>query len=44
MELGIYTFVDLTADPVTKKKISPAERYRNLPFIGVLHRRLYETA
>jgi len=30
MELGIYTFVDLTADPATNKKISPAERYRNL--------------
>lgn len=30
MELGIYTFVDLTADPETGKKISPAERYQNL--------------
>jgi len=30
MELGIYTFVDHTVDPATKKKISAAERYRNL--------------
>jgi len=30
MELGIYTFVDLTADPQTNKKISPVERYKNL--------------
>lgn len=30
MELGIYTFADMTPDPVTGKTISPAERLRNL--------------
>lgn len=30
MELGIYTFVETTPDPVTGVRISPAERMRNL--------------
>lgn len=30
MELGLYTFADLTADPTTGVKISPAERMREL--------------
>ncbi len=30
MELGIYTFAELTADPETGRTISPAERLRNL--------------
>jgi len=30
MELGTYTFVDLSANPQTGKKISPIERYKNL--------------
>jgi alkanesulfonate monooxygenase SsuD/methylene tetrahydromethanopterin reductase-like flavin-dependent oxidoreductase (luciferase family) len=29
-ELGIYSFADLTPDPLTGKSISPAERLRNL--------------
>lgn len=29
-ELGIYSFVELTPDPVTGRSISPAERMRNL--------------
>ena len=30
MELGLYTFAELTPDPVTGRSISPAERLRNL--------------
>jgi len=30
MEIGVYTFADITADPVTGKKITAAERVRNL--------------
>lgn len=30
MELGIYTFVETTPDPVSGRTISPAERLRNL--------------
>jgi len=30
MEIGVYTFADITADPVTGKMISPHERVRNL--------------
>ena len=30
MELGIYTFAELTPDPVTGRTVSPAERLRNL--------------
>ena len=30
MEIGVYTFADITADPVTGKKITAAERIRNL--------------
>jgi alkanesulfonate monooxygenase SsuD/methylene tetrahydromethanopterin reductase-like flavin-dependent oxidoreductase (luciferase family) len=30
MELGIYTFVENTADPVTGKQISPHQRMKNL--------------
>lgn len=30
MEIGLYTFGDLGADPVTGRRISPAERLRNL--------------
>src|SRR5579871_5544393 len=30
MELGIYTFAELTPDPATGRTISPAERFRNL--------------
>lgn len=29
-ELGVYSFVELTADPLTGTRISPAERMRNL--------------
>ena len=29
-ELGIYSFAELTPDPLTGKSISPAERLRNL--------------
>ncbi len=30
MELGLYTFAELTPDPVTGRSISPAKRLRNL--------------
>ena len=30
MEIGVYTFADITTDPVTGKKITAAERIRNL--------------
>ena len=30
MELGLYTFAELTPDPVTGRAISPAQRLRNL--------------
>ncbi|MEO5594336.1 MAG: LLM class flavin-dependent oxidoreductase [Chitinophagaceae bacterium] len=30
MEIGVYTFADITADPLTGKMISPHERVRNL--------------
>jgi probable LLM family oxidoreductase len=30
MELGIYTFAELTPDPATGRTVSPAERLRNL--------------
>ena len=30
MELGLYTFAELTPDPVTGRSISPSERLRNL--------------
>ena len=30
MELGIYTFAEVTPDPETGRTISPAERLRNL--------------
>ncbi|WP_262272403.1 LLM class flavin-dependent oxidoreductase [Microvirga yunnanensis] len=30
MELGLYTFGDVGADPVTGRRVSPAERLRNL--------------
>lgn len=30
MELGIYTFVDMAADPNNKNNISPSQRYQNL--------------
>lgn len=30
MQLGTYTFVDLSVNPETGKKISPVERYQNL--------------
>ena len=30
MEIGVYTFADITADPATGKMISPRDRVRNL--------------
>jgi probable LLM family oxidoreductase len=30
MEIGVYSFAEMTADPATGKKISPAERIRDL--------------
>src|SRR5262249_15200933 len=30
MEIGIYTFAELQADPVTGERISPEQRLRNL--------------
>jgi alkanesulfonate monooxygenase SsuD/methylene tetrahydromethanopterin reductase-like flavin-dependent oxidoreductase (luciferase family) len=30
MEIGVYTFADITADPATVKKITAAERVHNL--------------
>ncbi len=30
MEIGIYTFADIAADPVTQKKISAHQRMINL--------------
>jgi alkanesulfonate monooxygenase SsuD/methylene tetrahydromethanopterin reductase-like flavin-dependent oxidoreductase (luciferase family) len=30
MEIGVYTFADITADPATGKKITAAERVHNL--------------
>ena len=30
MELGLYTFGDVGADPVTGRRVGPAERLRNL--------------
>ena len=30
MELGLYTFAETTADPVTGRTIGPAERLRNV--------------
>ena len=30
MELGLYTFADVGTDPVTGRRIAPAERLRNL--------------
>ena len=30
MELGVYTFAEMSPDPVTGRRIGPAERFRNL--------------
>lgn len=30
MEIGIYTFGDITTDPVTGRTVTPAERYRDI--------------
>ncbi len=30
MEIGLYTFGDVSTDPVTGRRVGPAERLRNL--------------